>query len=287
MSRPWMPLYISDYLGDTGHLTNAEHGSYLLLIMHYWQRGKLPNDDVRLASIAKASLQQWESMKPTISEFFDSDWRHARIDDELEKSRKAYEKRALAGKKGGLSARKKTSNDEAMLQQCSNNAEPTTTTTTNRGSSPSEQQNAARSPSDEVLIDLRRRLVDAFLKAGAAIPPDTGHAAVWLAQGYSPDLILAVIRSRLPKARDKGLRWFDGALAEAAATKAPAVSPDEELIELRNGFKMTAAKVKVALDIYRRDPKKWNDHWGLPPPQNPRLLKFCADRGIELPGVQH
>ena len=117
MSRAWMPLYVADYLADTGHLTNAEHGSYLMLIFHYWQRGGLPNDDERLASIAKAKLEQWLSMKATIAEFFDNEWRHSRIDAELEKSRIAYEKRALAGSKGGNSRKQCSSNAKAMLKQ--------------------------------------------------------------------------------------------------------------------------------------------------------------------------
>jgi len=121
MSRGWMPFYVADYLADTGHLTVAEHGAYLLLIMHYWQRGSLPKEDDRLSSIARAMPEQWLSMKPTIAAFFDADWRHERIEAEIEKSRIAHEKRKLAGKKGGSAKAENSSNAKAMLEQCSTN----------------------------------------------------------------------------------------------------------------------------------------------------------------------
>lgn len=114
MSRPWMPLYVADYLADTGHLSTAEHGAYLLLIMHYWQKGGLPTDDARLASIARAMPEQWLSMKDTLAEFFGEGWRHTRIDAELQSAREAYQRRASAGRKGGKA--------RAMPEQCSSNA---------------------------------------------------------------------------------------------------------------------------------------------------------------------
>jgi uncharacterized protein YdaU (DUF1376 family) len=52
VNRPWMPLYIADYRKDTAHLSAAEHGAYLLLIMHYWSTGSLPVEDAPLARIA-------------------------------------------------------------------------------------------------------------------------------------------------------------------------------------------------------------------------------------------
>lgn len=84
---PYMPLYVSDYLADAGHLSTFEHGAYLLLIMNYWQRGgPLPNDEKQLARIARVTMPQWRKIAPTVTRFFVSQgdfFVHHRIDREL------------------------------------------------------------------------------------------------------------------------------------------------------------------------------------------------------------
>jgi uncharacterized protein YdaU (DUF1376 family) len=102
MNRPWMPLYVGDYLGDTGHLTTAQHGAYLLLMMHYWRKGELPDDDRQLSKITKLPFRTWCDYRPTLQEFFHSGWKHKRIDAELARMMRVSEKRAIAGQKGGL-----------------------------------------------------------------------------------------------------------------------------------------------------------------------------------------
>lgn len=83
MSPPWMPLYIADYRQDTAHLSAAEHGAYLLLIMHYWSAGSLPTEDRQLARIAAMSPSEWKRSRSTIQPFFLDGWKHKRIDAEL------------------------------------------------------------------------------------------------------------------------------------------------------------------------------------------------------------
>ena len=92
---PYMPFYIGDYLGDTHHLTTAEHGAYLLLVMAYWQRQRpLPDDDRKLASFARMSLDTCRDVRPILEEFFQAEagvWHHKRIDAEI----KAYGEKRL------------------------------------------------------------------------------------------------------------------------------------------------------------------------------------------------
>lgn len=101
MSRPWMPLYVADYLGDTGHLSTLEHGAYMLLIMNYWQLGELPTSDEDLATIVRLSLKDWLRMRTKIARLFQDGWHHKRIDAEIEAADRKYENLAAAGKRGG------------------------------------------------------------------------------------------------------------------------------------------------------------------------------------------
>ena len=102
MNRPCVPLYVGDYLGDTGHLTTAQHGAYLLLMMHYWRKGELPDDDRQLSKITKLPLKTWCDYRPILQDFFHEGWKHKRIDAELARMVRVSEKRAIAGQKGGL-----------------------------------------------------------------------------------------------------------------------------------------------------------------------------------------
>jgi uncharacterized protein YdaU (DUF1376 family) len=116
MSRPWMPLYVADYLRDTRRLTAAEHGAYLLLIMEYWTVGKLPDDDKQLCRIACMSAGEWRKASPNIQGYFKEGWSgHKRIDAELAKSAEISSKRSA-------SAKQKHSKSSANAQQMNTHA---------------------------------------------------------------------------------------------------------------------------------------------------------------------
>lgn len=107
-----MPLHIDDYLGDTDHLTAAEHGAYLLLIMKYWRDGNLPSDEGMIRRFAKMTPEQWMESRGVIAAFFDANWRHSRIDAELAKAEEIIEKR-----KAAAHAKHMQSKNEAHAEQ--------------------------------------------------------------------------------------------------------------------------------------------------------------------------
>lgn len=101
----WMPMFWGDYLRDTGHLSTAEHGAYILLIGHYWTTGKpIPDSDAVMARITRQGMSNWRKMRDTIAAFFviqDGVWCHGRIDAELDRAMRFIEKQAANGARGG------------------------------------------------------------------------------------------------------------------------------------------------------------------------------------------
>lgn len=97
----WMRFYIGDYHRDTAHLTGAEHGAYLLLLMHGWVNGGLlPVDDRRLRIIAKTETREWTEMRDTIMAFFqptEGGYRQKRQMSELATANQRGEQRKAAG----------------------------------------------------------------------------------------------------------------------------------------------------------------------------------------------
>ncbi|WP_018900401.1 DUF1376 domain-containing protein [Rhizobium sp. 2MFCol3.1] len=128
-NRAWMPLHIADYLADTGHLTATEHGAYMLLIMHYWQNGHLPENERVIARIAKLTPEQWEESRDMLAMLFGPGWTHKRIDAELSKADDIIEKRKAAAEARYSKGKKQASDANAMHVQsnCSDTgALPTT-----------------------------------------------------------------------------------------------------------------------------------------------------------------
>jgi uncharacterized protein YdaU (DUF1376 family) len=99
----WMRFNVGDYLADTMHLSTFQHGLYVLLIMHYFKRGGLPEEEAALRLITKCPARQWRSQSPPVMSLFRRQmgtWRHPRIDDTIAQAKAVSEARAKAGKSG-------------------------------------------------------------------------------------------------------------------------------------------------------------------------------------------
>lgn len=210
--RTWMPLDIGRYLKDTTHLSTLEHGAYLLLIMHYWNKGSLPTEDKQLAAIVRLSTRQWMSIKATMAAFFRPDWSHKKIEKELEVARTKYEKRAQAGHRGGTAKAENEAKARLGRSIATNNADS--------NASSNEPPNATHnthntSSNEEVWVDARKRMCRAFERAGR-LPPDMSWTEIWRSRGYDPQICAAVVEdnlSRNPTVR--AMKWFDQPVADA------------------------------------------------------------------------
>ncbi|MFA6155584.1 YdaU family protein [Mesorhizobium sp.] len=110
--RPFMQLYVSDFIGDTLQLSTEQIGAYMLLLMAMWNAGgRLPDDDARLARVARLSLKKWRAISDDLMPFFEreeGEIGHKRLTRELRKASGKSEARAAAGARGGAATALKT-----------------------------------------------------------------------------------------------------------------------------------------------------------------------------------
>jgi len=103
---PFLPLFVSDFLGDVNDLDAREIGAYMMLLMTLWQNkaAPLPLDHKRLARSARVQ-RGWPAVWEAISHHFEVDetgvW-NKRLDAEWVKSAGISQVNAVSGSKGGL-----------------------------------------------------------------------------------------------------------------------------------------------------------------------------------------
>ena len=155
---PYMQLYVADYLADTLYLDVVESGAYLHLLMNYWQTGKpLPDDDKKLARIARCSEEQWFNVRSTVVDYFvqrDGQLIHNRVEADLDKVRKKSEQSKAAGRKSARKrAQKPQSNEtgnetpataERPLERSLNHTDTDTDTDTDNSLSHSRSEKFAK-----------------------------------------------------------------------------------------------------------------------------------------------
>jgi uncharacterized protein YdaU (DUF1376 family) len=116
----WMPIYIGDYLADTGHLSTEGHGAYMLVLFHQWRQGHFLESE--LPAITKyASSATLAAIKQLLSKDEDGLWYSRRCDLEKQK-RGALKERARKGGKGKAKKGAKAAKAAAktLLNGCSN-----------------------------------------------------------------------------------------------------------------------------------------------------------------------
>lgn len=126
----WMPIDIGKYLGDTMHLTTVQHGAYFLLLMDYWKRGALQNNEPQIAAICRmdATSIAWADAWAVLKSYFvagaDGLLHNHKADKEIakalynrcisaEKAKKAADARWLK-----TSSKDAPSITQAMLKEC-------------------------------------------------------------------------------------------------------------------------------------------------------------------------
>lgn len=97
---PFLHTTVTLHLAQTAHLSAEAMGAYEVLRLHYWlKQGPLPDNQSKLAKLARTTPQQWRRVSDEVLSFFTltpDGYRSSVLDAEitraLDRSKKASEK---------------------------------------------------------------------------------------------------------------------------------------------------------------------------------------------------
>ena len=230
-----MPMFWGDYLRDTGHLSAAEHGAYLMLIAHQWNTSRpIPDDDAQLAKIARMTAREWRAARRVLEGFFTvlgGYWSQKRVAIELERAAELYRQR----QKGGVASGEKRRSIKQSTEQSSSSPpksvqrqhttvrqvpepEPPPKPQEEIGGDGSAGANVRRE------TDLGHVVGDTVLeimgvKGDARWLGNYSMVRAWLTSGFYPELDIYPTVRRLMAAKmdgpPKSLKYFTDAIARA------------------------------------------------------------------------
>lgn len=277
--NPWFKWYPSDWRGDSllracepmsryvwmemiGLMHEAEPYGHLILggrAMDYETLSRVIGVDVQVVKRAVKELESRGVFSRTDKGVIFS---RRMIRDE-ERAKKAREN----GGKGGNPSLTKQEVTPALVIQADN-----LPVKTQKPESIIQKSHSDSAEDREKLRDLRGSITGIFQRRG--LPPlENGRAAVWLAQGYDPAIISSVIEDVLGRKKSGvgNLNYFDGAIAEAHAKRAPVIAPRGPSIEtvmLASGRTAPKADLLKAISDWISEPASWQRVryvYGMPP----------------------
>lgn len=251
-----LPLWTDAYLADTDHLSDAEHGRYLMLLIQLWRAPgqRLPNDDEWLARKFRRPVERVRSeLRPLIGEFcrIDGNWiLQKRLTREAEHLKKQSRNQSVRAKSRW--GNKKDACPEDAARHASGNA-----------SVPYRKEDT---PNPAVGGELNNSKIE----GGEDIQPPVHPAPGSRAEGMNPRALGTDLRSNGTNPRALGTN--PRAVAEAAETEAA-----------RDRHASTIAKWQTRLKTFAATGEWDRRRWGEPPDPSPTVKLD----GVWLPRELH
>ncbi len=270
---PYYKAYPRDFIEGTIGMSFELKAAYrLVLDLIYMQGGNLPDDARYISGLLGCTLRKWNSLRGELislgkieinGEFLTN----KRAIIELETARKYTEKQS--------ENRSSLNKNKGLKSPPINHTEPYTEP--EEASASSVRAPEAPPTGGEKLVSLRRRIVAEY---APSLPPDTGYAAVWIGQGYDPEICMGVISGIVQRGRKPAtLKYFDSAIHDAHQRKAPAIAQAKPVTPV-DPAKVTPSRWHKLLDDWHSSPKDWPSAVYGPAPGEPGCV--CPQEIIDL-----